>query len=925
MKPLSLPLLISCVVCLTPHAIAAPQTYDPASANGDAWNLLSLNWDASATAWINDNDAIFGGTGEPVSVTGAITANAISFTATGYSLANNGGSLALTGPATLSTDTGVTATISQILSGTNGLVKNGEGTIVLTSDNTVTGGVNINAGTLDLANPANNAIGTLRGTVNVNTGGTLRLSTANSLGYNTAWVNVLNINGGLVDNIATGDNGWNIGISLTGGTLQSNGGTTSGTSTQLFSLGGNSTITTLASDITSTIAGRINLREGNTGDVLPFTIADGAAATDLNVTATITPSGGTRGITKSGPGTMALTAANTFTGNTTINEGTLVFGRNGGADGVGTIRGPLVINPGTTALSTAHDSLGWQTGTRVTAITINGGSLNHNPNINLSLWGAPVTMTAGTIAATALNLANNRIDIGNGSSIATLAADTSSFINGRFHLRQANTNITVANGAAAEDLVINAAILSSVTNAKITKAGDGTLVLRNTLSGAGGSTWNAGIMEITGGKFILDGTNVTPTDGNALSFILHPGTTLETGANTIHNHFGAITMDGATIHTAAGTGQYDNESYQLRGDLTVIGTAPSFITRDIARTDANSGIALVGNRTFNIADATSSAAADLIIRTEIEQTTGIPGALIKTGPGTLLADGVNLTYTGNTTISEGTLALSGNSAITGATSITTIASGATLDVQATTSSTHTVTTNQAITGNGTIQGNLDLQGSYLVDISGPSASHLTVNGNLDLTNALIDFFELPTGVTQPVYIIATYQTLTGAETLQTTGLPDGYTLDTNYNSANQIAIVGTPPGYYAWAGTKNLTGDDSLPTADPDADGIPNLLEFVLGGEPLTSDNTILPQVALIEDEIRFTFQRSDESESPVTTQTFQWSTDLETWNDIPLSPTPGPEISISENAAALDDITITLPSNLAPDGQIFGRLRVSQ
>ena len=714
MKPIKIPLFTSLALLSSP-LVAADKYWDGTDLGPDAdggagsWDNTSANWDTALTsgspvAWASADNAFFGGTGASVTVAEAVTANAISFTADGYTLANGSGSITLSGASSISVDATLSATIAENLLGSAGLTKLGNGTLTLTAENTLSGDILVSAGTLRLADPNNNGTGTVRGNITIATGATLVTATSNALGYNGgAKVNTININGGTYRTEVNGDNGWGLSWNLTGGTISSlNSG--------YISFGGGSTITTFASATTSTIGAEIRLRESNVGNVALFTVADGDAATDLNVTGIISQG---YGITKAGTGTMVLTAANTFTGTTTINNGTLVFGRNGGADGVGTIRGPLVINPGTTALSTAHDSLGWQTGTRVTAITINGGSLNHNPNINLSLWGAPVTMTAGTIAATALNLANNRIDIGNGSSIATLAADTSSFINGRFHLRQANTNITVANGAAAEDLVINAAILSSVTNAKITKAGDGTLVLRNTLSGAGGSTWNAGIMEITGGKFILDGTNVTPTDGNALSFILHPGTTLETGANTIHNHFGAITMDGATIHTAAGTGQYDNESYQLRGDLTVIGTAPSFITRDIARTDANSGIALVGNRTFNIADATSSAAADLIIRTEIEQTTGIPGALIKTGSGTLLADGVNLTYTGNTTITEGTLALSGNAAITGANSTITINTGASLDVSAT-STAYQISSGQSLVGNGTVVGDINILGTLAI-------------------------------------------------------------------------------------------------------------------------------------------------------------------------------------------------------------------
>ena len=47
------------------------------------------------------------------------------------------------------------------------------------------------------------------------------------------------------------------------------------------------------------------------------------AATDLLVSAALTEASGGMGITKNGPGTMTLTGPNTYTGKTSVNEGTL--------------------------------------------------------------------------------------------------------------------------------------------------------------------------------------------------------------------------------------------------------------------------------------------------------------------------------------------------------------------------------------------------------------------------------------------------------------------------------------------------------------------------------------------------------------------------------------------------------------------------
>ena len=56
------------------------------------------------------------------------------------------------------------------------------------------------------------------------------------------------------------------------------------------------------------------------------------------------------GITKTGFGTLVLggTTANTFTGDTTVNEGTLILDKGTGAGGVNAIAGRLVSSATTT-------------------------------------------------------------------------------------------------------------------------------------------------------------------------------------------------------------------------------------------------------------------------------------------------------------------------------------------------------------------------------------------------------------------------------------------------------------------------------------------------------------------------------------------------------------------------------------------------
>src|SRR5205823_6285211 len=90
--------------------------------------------------------------------------------------------------------------------------------------------------------------------------------------------------------------------------------------------GSNTAVITIASPTTSTIAGHVVLRGDNANNNVNFTVDDGAAATDLLVSAAITQTTGTNGITKQGSGLMLLTGSNTYAGPSNINSGTLQLG-----------------------------------------------------------------------------------------------------------------------------------------------------------------------------------------------------------------------------------------------------------------------------------------------------------------------------------------------------------------------------------------------------------------------------------------------------------------------------------------------------------------------------------------------------------------------------------------------------------------------
>jgi autotransporter-associated beta strand protein len=163
--------------------------------------------------------------------------------------------------------------------------------------------------------------------------------------------------------------------------------------------------------------------------------------------------------------------------------------------------------------------------------------------------------------------------------------------------------------------------------------------------------------------------------------------------------------------------------------------------------------------------------------------------------------------------------------------------------------------------------------------------------------------------------------LAGAQTFSATGLGANQSA-TFSNATSTVTVTGEPDSdpFMTWIDnfTPNALLPDAaskLPGADPDSDGITNLMEFVLGGSPVVSSQAILPTLTTVGSDLVLSYTRSDESAS-ATTQLGQWSTDLTNWNGV----TP---VLVNENGASPDQMTITVPKSNEVNGKMFLRLKV--
>ncbi len=133
-------------------------------------------------------------------------------------------------------------------------------------------------------------------------------------------------------------------------------------------------------------------------------------------------------------------------------------------------------------------------------------------------------------------------------------------------------------------------------------------------------------------------------------------------------------------------------------------------------------------------------------------------------------------------------------------------------------------------------------------------------------------------------------------------------------TSNSLFLVSKGSTYATWLAdtAPSLIGADKLTSADPDGDSIPNLLEYILGGQPTQPDPGSLPGVA-VSRETRsgsLTFIRNASSTDD-SILAYEYSCDLTNWTSVEIGPTSAPPgVTLgTPDSNGRQTITITLPS----------------
>ena len=601
---------------------------------------------------------------------------------------NTVGSVQLTNGGTISSTTGVltsaspydmqSGTVTAILSGPVALNKTGSGTAVtLTRPNTYTGATNVTAGTLNLNSSNGPAVA---GDTQVN-GGTLVLQQSNQLPVSKN----LTVSSGIVE--MGGNSNTVAGAKITNGAIQS----TTGTGTAVLTSSSN------------------------------FDVQGGNISVKL---------AGAVGLNKTGSAAASLSAANTFTGTTTVTGGTLFLN----TPGATALAGNVLVNGGSLSLQRSNQTSPAKT------VTVSSGSFTLGQN-NTTVGG--LTVTGGTVSsATGILTSATAFDVQGGTISARLAGNVGLNKTGAGTATLSGNStytgdIQVSNGVLALNGSSGSTVLPgnlSITGGSVVLQQDQQLAATKTVTLSGGAldmgTSKATVagLQLTGGSQVLGTGTLTSTT----TFDLQNGTVNAVLGGTVGANVtsGTVTLAGQNTHTGlthvlnGGTLLLNSASGPaLVGDLTVESSGNVTLSQS-NQTSPTRALAVTGGTVDLGAHNTTVGNLQLTSNGSILGTGVLTsnGGVFDLQSGTIKA---SLAGTSSVSISNGTVTLGGTNSYTGPTAI----SSGTLNLIGSTATASQVTiTGGTLAGSGTVGGNVALSGSGAINLSGG-----TIGGALGTT------------------------------------------------------------------------------------------------------------------------------------------------------------------------------------------------
>jgi fibronectin-binding autotransporter adhesin len=454
-----------------------------------------------------------------------IIQNNLTMSATSSITSTSGGTLNITGTInnggyTIINNCGGTETFSGDISGAGAFTKIGSGTLTLSGANTFSGGLNLNAGTININNAT--ALGATAGTFSISAGTTIN-----------------NNSGGAITNSNNNPQTW-------------------------------------AGDFTFTGSNDLNLGTGTVTMSASRQIT--ASANKLIIGGVI--GGSSMNLTKAGNGTLVLSGANTYDGTTTISAGTLQLGNSGVIADASAV---TVNSPGILDMNGYNETIGSLAGSGTlenvsaggttvltaggnnTSTTFSGIAQNTSGTVNITKTGSVALTLSGanthtggvTLSAGTLNI-NNATALGGTTGVFTIANGTTINNSTGGAITNSNNNPLTLNGdftfTGTQNLNLGTGDITMGGNIQITTSAN-TLTMGGTNSNATRNLTKAGAGILAFGSNAVTINNLTISAGtlNSTSGNLSLAGNFANSSTFNHNN-GTVIFNGTTDQTIGTTG-----------------------------------------------------------------------------------------------------------------------------------------------------------------------------------------------------------------------------------------------------------------------------------------------------------------------------------------------------------------------------------
>ncbi|MDW8309461.1 MAG: autotransporter-associated beta strand repeat-containing protein [Verrucomicrobiales bacterium] len=511
------------------------------------------------------------------------------------------------------------------------------------------------------------------------------------------------------------------------------------------------------------------------GSILTLQVTSGTPTVQVNnrmVTVSLVLAG-TQGLNKTGTGTLLLSGANTYSGDTTISAGVLRLGATGGIPS-GAGAGNVIVSAGATLDigSTGGNINGLSGAGTVDKSQTGSHTLTVGNNDATSTFSGVITDSTGTLNLTKV-----------GAGTLTLAGSTANTFTGTTTV---NGGVLVlgksAGNAVPGALTIGAATVRLSGNNQIA---DGSAVTINSAAGLldlNGNSDTVGTVTMTGGTITTGagtltlGGNVTGNaaastatisgnlnlGGATRTFTIADGTAATDMSITANISNGGLTKAGAGVLALSGNNTFAgglsvNAGTVVLGSDTAAGTGTLTMSAGITLEGAGGTRTITNNLTIN---SVTFGGSDLIFTDSFDQlaartytvlnTTTFAGAIIggdaltKAGSGTLILSAANTI--GAVTINAGALRAANSGALGTTVAGTTVNAGGALELAGgiAVGAEPLTISGTGVGGAGAlrnISGNNSWAGTItLANVTGPhsivsDSGHLTITGGITETGA----------------------------------------------------------------------------------------------------------------------------------------------------------------------------------------------